>query len=176
MIRNAFRAFITGPLTRALVRVAARRPPDVVIGGADDPYLRRWWVIPRNRVFNIYLHHFLRSDDDRALHDHPWLNISVLLRGAYTEHTIARGGIHIRTLRQAGDVKLRRATAAHRIELHAGPCWTLFITGPNVRSWGFHCPKGWVHWRDFTNPADGGKTIGRGCGEDDGARGAQVEG
>jgi len=38
-----------------------------------------------------------------------------------------------------------------------------------VRRWGFHCKHGWVHWRDFTNPADGGRTVGRGCGETDDA-------
>jgi hypothetical protein len=56
--------------------------------------MRRWWVIPRNKFFNIYLHHFLHSDDDRALHDHPWWNVSILLRsGSYVEHTIAAGGV-----------------------------------------------------------------------------------
>ena len=35
-------------------------------------YLSRWHIIPRNRYFNIYLHKFVGSDDDRALHDHPW--------------------------------------------------------------------------------------------------------
>src|ERR1700710_2371105 len=68
-----------------LGRVAARKP-DVLIGKQDDTYMRRWWVIPRNRWFNIYLHHFLRSDDDRALHDHPWCNLSILLSGSYLEH------------------------------------------------------------------------------------------
>lgn len=152
---------------KLLDRVALKRPPDVVIGGAEAPYMRRWWVIPRNRVFNVYLHKFLRSDDDRALHDHPWWNVSFLLDGSYIEHTINRGGINVRTKRSAGDLKVRGAKAAHRIELIDGkPCWTIFITGPRLRSWGFHCPRGWVHWRVFTNPADGGATIGRGCGED----------
>ena len=62
------------------------RAPDFVIGPAGDPYMRRWWVIPRNKWFNIYLHNIMRSDDDRALHDHPWTNVSVLLRGSYLEH------------------------------------------------------------------------------------------
>lgn len=149
-----------------LIAVSGRRNPDVVIGGMDDPYLRRWWLIPRNRWFNVYLHHFMRSDDDRALHDHPWWNLSVLLRGRYVEHTIAAGGINRRTEMRAGDWKFRRARAAHRIELVDGACWTLFITGPRLREWGFHCPRGWVHWKIFTDPADHGK-IGRGCGEDD---------
>lgn len=154
-------------LAPRLVAMSERRAPDVIVGGAESPYMRRWWVIPRNRFFNIYLHHFLRSDDDRALHDHPWWNLSVLLDGRYVEHTISAGGINVRTERKAGDWKFRQAGAAHRIELIEGPCWTVFITGPRLREWGFHCPRGWVHWRDFTNPADGGKTIGRGCGETD---------
>ncbi len=41
------------------------RNPDITIGGKDHPYLERWWIIPRNRVFNIYLHQFWRSDDDQ---------------------------------------------------------------------------------------------------------------
>lgn len=148
-----------------LISISNKRPPDFVVGGNDDPYLRRWWLIPRNRFFNIYLHHFLRSDDDRALHDHPWWNLSVLLDGRYVEHTIAAGGVNVRTLRCAGQMKFRNAESAHRIELTDGPCWTFFVTGPRIREWGFHCRLGWVHWRKFTNPADNGQTIGRGCGE-----------
>ena len=134
-----------------------KRPADQVIGGPSRPYMLRWYVIPRNRFFNIYLHHFLRSDDDRALHDHPWWNLSILLRGQYLEHTRDR----VRH-RRTGYVVLRRATCAHRIELIDGPVWTLFLTGPKIRSWGFHCPQGWRHWRIFTNPEDPG-AVGRGC-------------
>lgn len=79
-----------------LIERMTRRAPDFVIGGAERPYLLRWFVIPRNKVFNVYLHQFLRSDDDRALHDHPWVNLSILLRGGYIEHTIAAGGIQQR--------------------------------------------------------------------------------
>jgi hypothetical protein len=49
-----------------------KRRPDFIIGGADNPYLLRWWIIPRNRWCNVYLHKILRDDDPRALHDHPW--------------------------------------------------------------------------------------------------------
>src|SRR5258707_1186927 len=96
------------------------RPADFNIGGQGDVYLERWWVIPRNRYFNIYLHHFLRSDDDRALHDHPWWNLSVLLKGKYLEHRPT----YVR-IRRRGQVVLRKATASHRIELFDGPVWTL---------------------------------------------------
>jgi hypothetical protein len=132
-----------------LSRVTLKRPPDLLIGGAQNTYMRRWWVIPRNRFFNIYLHHFLRSDEDRALHDHPWWNASILLDGRYTEHTIAKGGVHHRVEYSAGAIKLRTAKYTHRIELTDGPCWTLFLTGPEIRRWGFHCPDGWRSRQQF---------------------------
>lgn len=142
------------------------RPPDFVIGG-DDPYLRRWWLIPRNRLFNIYLHQILRDDDDRALHDHPWWNVSLVLAGGYYEVVPVAGpeitGWNNVFWRRPGRVVIRRATAAHRLLLDNGrPCWSLFITGPNVRSWGFWCDHGWRHWRDFVATHDTG-SVGRGC-------------
>jgi hypothetical protein len=167
-------------LINRLLAIAQKRPADYIIGGIDDPYLRRWFVIPRNPVFNIYLHQFLRSDDDRALHDHPWLfNASVMLLGQYLEHTIKDGGVEVVSKPQTGDWKFRWGPAPHRVELfHAGfatgngkvcaignplSCWTVFITGPRVREWGFHCPQsGWIHWKAFTARDDKG-AIGKGC-------------
>lgn len=145
-------------------KVSDRREPDVIIGSVESPYLFRWHIIPRNRFFNVYLHRFLRSDDDRALHDHPWLNLSFLLSGCYTEHTIRAGGVNRKVLRQMGDLKLRLPTAAHRIELTHGKCWTLFITGPRMRAWGFHCPDaGWRHWETFVSNVGKIHGVGRGC-------------
>jgi hypothetical protein len=142
------------------------RPADVVIGDRPNPYMLRWYVIPRNRVFNVYLHLIMRSDDDRALHDHPWLNCSIVLNGGYVEHTIEAGGIERRVERLEGSVVFRRAKAAHRLEVTPGyPCMSLFITGPRIRDWGFHCPfAGWVHWQDFT-AGPNGETIGKGCNQ-----------
>lgn len=151
-------------LIQKLCTNAMRHPPTFVIGGTRNPYLVRWHLLPRNRFFNVYLHRFYRDDDDRALHDHPWANVSLLLEGSYTEHTIAPGGIHRRQVLSAGDYRVRATgKSAHRIELHDGPCTTLFITGPVYRQWGFHCAhKGWVHYKDFTKPNSRGET-GIGC-------------
>jgi len=159
-------ARMTARLSRLLVDgVACTRPPDFVIGGQARPYLLRWWLIPRNPIFNVYLHCFRRSDDDRALHDHPWLNLSLLLRGRYIEHTIAAGGINLRRELGAGELRIRSPWAAHRVELVDGECWTLFVTGPRLRRWGFHCPTRWVPWEAFTAPDDKG-AVGRGCGDE----------
>lgn len=151
-------------IAQRIINRISRREPDFVIGGYDRPYMNRWFVIPRNRFFNIYLHQFMRSDDDRALHDHPWANCSILLDGTYTEHTIAAGGINRREVLRAGSIRFRwSGRIAHRVELHEGPCWSLFLTGPRYRSWGFHCPEqGWIHWEQFTAPDDKG-AIGPGC-------------
>jgi hypothetical protein len=167
-----------------ILRWARNRQPDFVIGGHEHPYLRRHWLIPRNRFFNIYVHEFLRSDDDRALHDHPWLfNCSWIIEGSYREWVPSDGGQAgydnpISFVRETGAVKFRWGAAAHRVELTTeavavdGPgwvhvnrrCWTVFVTGPIVREWGFHCPGRWVPWKEFVDQRDAG-SIGKGCGE-----------
>lgn len=149
------------------------RSPDLVIGDKESPYIRRWYILPRNRLFNIYLHQVLRDDDDRALHDHPWWNASVLLRGSYREmmpdfsagetpHLRVADVPQLAKVRRRGSIVFRRPSAAHRLEVVKGPVWSLFITGPWRRHWGFHCKWGWRHWEEFTDPNDSG-LIGRGC-------------
>lgn len=178
-------------------RVGDARAPDFVIG-ADAPggaYLNRWFLTPWRRwqtrmraraearptrlnrtlarlaglLPNLYLHQFLRDDDDRALHDHPSWAVSFILRGEYIEHTIAEGGIHHRRIYRAGSLRFLPTRHAHRIQLDGVapnkrvPCWTLFLFGPTVRAWGFHCPeRGWVHWQEFTAAGKPGE-IGPGC-------------
>lgn len=142
---------------RAWAAPIMERAPDFVIG---DDYLRRWFVVPRNEQCNVYLHQILRSDDDRALHDHPWANTSYLIAGCYIEHTVEG-----QFLRTAGDVVERSAETLHRLEVIPGKhAVSLFMTGPKVREWGFACPQGWRHWRDFADPENPGRP-GRGCGE-----------
>lgn len=175
-------------------QIANKRDPDFVVGAdnPEGPYLLRWYVTPWRGWYqhipkedrtrwqraviatvkrwpNLYLHKFLRDDDDRAHHDHPSWAISWLLARGYVEQIIAAGGIHFRTLYPAGTLRFLRTLHVHRIELvrdEGGqplPAWSLFLFGPRVREWGFHCPeRGWVHWEEFTTPGDSGK-IGRGC-------------
>lgn len=86
--------------------------PHQTIGGAEHPYMLRWYVIPRNPLVNVYVHKFCRSDDDRALHDHPWWFVSLILRGRYDE--ITEAGTR---RRRAGSIAFRPAEWRHRVAL-----------------------------------------------------------
>jgi hypothetical protein len=124
------RVKLANKLQRILQKHIENRPPDFTVG---KDYLRRWWIIPRNPWFNIYYHQFRISDDDRAMHDHMYFNLSFLLEGDYIEHTV-KGKFP----RSTGDLKVRVPTTLHRIEIPKGKvCWTLFVTGPRLRDWGF---------------------------------------
>ncbi len=172
-------AFLRRRLLRACLRVMNRRPPDMNIGGDTNTYMRRWWLLPRNRWFNVYLHHFLRDDDDRALHDHPWPSLSVLLSGDLIEtwapipaRAALPSGQRVRT-HKPGAIVWRGPRFAHALalpldaNLNPAPAITLFIIGPRVREWGFWCPKaspagGWRPWKQFVSPDDPG-AVGPGC-------------
>ena len=145
-----------------------RRSPDVVIQNATGPYLERWYVLPRSarrtdqndssyrtvtgNLIGFYIHRFLQSDEEHAPHDHPRHNASLVLDRGYWEHIKGR-----RVWRPPGSIVIRRASTPHRIELETSSglprynqeAISLFITGPRIREWGFHCPKGWVMWKDF---------------------------
>lgn len=137
--------------------------PDFVIRpDGENTYLRRWWLRRERSKGSVYLHQILRDDDDRALHDHPWHNTSIVLHGVLRE-VFENGGTR---LLKPGSFTPRVATDAHRLEVVKGPVWTLFITGPVLREWGFWCGERWVHWEDFT-AGEKGEEIGRGCGEVD---------
>lgn len=154
---------INNILKRWAEKKMASRAPDFIIGpDKNPPYIRRWWIIPRNKFFNIYLHEVQQDDDDRALHDHPWWNMSYVIEGGYNEITPKHP--EGKKLLE-GQYRFRWASQLHRLALltHPGRTITLFITGPRIREWGFQCPQGWRHWKIFTGESKG--VVGRGCGD-----------
>lgn len=138
--------------TRLVTRVVERvfdREPDLVLRRDGGIYLNRWWLIPRNSLFNVYLHEFLGSDDERALHDHPYVSISLCLSGRLRERYLRRG-VETEHKIHPGAVVFRGAKYTHRMVVDL-PGLTLFLTGPRVRVWGFHCERGWVGHEEFTD-------------------------
>lgn len=146
---------LTDWVRRRMLKEMAREP-DLIIKRPEGTYNNRWWIIPRNPFFNIYLHLFHLSDESFAHHDHPWLfNLSWILSEGYLEH-MGR----LVYCRAVGDIVFRWGAAPHRIELFSGrfgpvPCISLFITGPVVRDWGFLCRGGWKSHKDLVALEDG---------------------
>lgn len=136
------------------------KAPDATIGPKGEPRIYRWWVIPRNKWFNIYLHKLVGSDP-RHQHDHPAWNLSIILKGQYVEWIGTQ-----RFIRRPGDIIYRRAATPHRIEANeSSPCWSLFINGDKKRVWGFDCPKAWVPHTYFRDKGVSYGEMGDDCGE-----------
>jgi hypothetical protein len=156
------RRYLTKLVAYAARKVTESRPPDFMVGDPNDPYMLRWWWIPRNRYFNIYIHKFLKDDDDRAKHDHPWWSYSLMCEGWLVEY---HGPGDDWNMVESGDWVYRAAEYQHRLVVPNQETipLTVFITGPVKRHWGFYCPQGWRHWRDFVGAEKG--QVGRGCGE-----------
>lgn len=106
---------------------------------------------------SLYVHHFLRSDSDRDLHDHPWNFTSLILWGGYFEElftgqefpVVGRFSTRYKW-RGVGRIVRHQATDAHRVLIpwyHTA--WTLIWVSPKIRDWGFHTFDGWVPWQEY---------------------------
>lgn len=100
------------------------------LGLPECPYVIRWRI--ETPVGSIRLHHWLKPDDDRAFHDHPWWFLTLVLRGGYTDHS-PDGEQPV----NAGSIHCRPALHRHTVVPYPGGAWTLILTGPKSRAWGF---------------------------------------
>lgn len=144
--------------------------------GADGQLYMRRWKLGRLRV-----HHIVRSDADRELHDHPFDFTSFIVKGGYWE-ILPSGGVSPQLSAQIGgehrvwrrprSIVRRKAEDLHRIELRAKKpfdilqpgvrkgegetsAWTIVWRGSYRREWGFMTTAGWMHWRKFTEKKNG---------------------
>lgn len=113
-------------------------------------YLRRWRV--ETPWFSVRLHHWLHSDDNRNTHDHPWNFYTFILKGSYLDVPIPAGPGTVDAFGnealvgqrvKAGHIYYRPATHAHWVHLDQGEVWTLVLTGPKIRRWGFWIGDRW---------------------------------
>lgn len=114
-----------------------------------EQYLDRHFIL-KVKGKSAYLHRFWKSDDaSLGVHDHPWTNVTIVLKGEYIEHYY--DGTSVR--RKAGDIVFREARTAHRIEIEPqweGKVWSLFLTAKRFRDWGFYTKDGWVEASKLT--------------------------
>jgi hypothetical protein len=114
-------------------------------------YMHRWILL--TPWGSVRLHHILRSDADRHLHDHPFDFTSFLLTGGYIEVTPWQPEIGPLARQQKFwkrfSLVRKRAEEAHLLVLMR-PVWTFVLTGPKRRNWGFHTEKGWIYYREYS--------------------------
>jgi hypothetical protein len=89
------------------------------LGRPECPYLRRWAF--NVGLFSIRVHHFMRSDDARAHHDHPWWFLTLVLRGAYYDISQGPEGEVIDHL-TPGSIRFRPALHRHTVVVDRQAC------------------------------------------------------
>lgn len=160
---------------RALLLALTARMPEARLRSipcreADSgTYLDRWYLLhdkpeddPRlpgqsdddngtEHPWDLYLHRFHRSDDDLALHNHPWRwALSLVLVGGYSEERRVGDRVVRRTVRP-WSFNVVRGDDYHRVDLLEQDAWSLFLVGPKVSSWYFwdRTLRARTHWRAF---------------------------
>ncbi len=144
-------ALIYWVLTRKWV---AKRIPHEIIKIDGEPYLTRFYLSGEvnQRVMGeqpqFFLHRFHKSDQGRELHNHPYTGTSLILAGGYIEERMTQldaEGTAFTDVESGtqtflpGDINVLTLDDFHRTDLldkRLG-CWTLFVTGPRLKSWGF---------------------------------------
>lgn len=163
-----------------VIRRAQRTPySHIMSADGQSRYMGRWWLFnpyckdaqgnatPARWAWlpSMRVHHIMRPDQDRDLHDHPWNARTIVLRGWYSEERpvdeffynpgwtgqVERDG-------EMRDVFMRRAGYTgrllfgqyHRISaVSEGGVWTLFITWRYRGTWGFLVDGKKVPWRTY---------------------------
>lgn len=113
-------------------------------------YLDRWPLFRIPWGPRLFLHRIYTKDPDRPVHNHPWAWAKALiLSGGYTEERTSDGSLYRMRTYGPGAVNGLGLADYHSI-LHVLPnTWTLFLTGPRVRDWGFLVGHTHVPWRQY---------------------------
>lgn len=158
--RNAGASAPTLDVRRECESMAKHLPCHVVPGSDGSVYLRRYGVVDLPDGGHVYLHRIERSDEDSALHDHPWpANALILVEGYREERRVVDVTMPTRydVERQRfkpGDVNPIMTDTFHRIDLIDGrPAWTILLTGPKVQR--PHGQDSWSFWDRATGATTG---------------------
>ncbi len=176
----------TRPAVTAWLIERAQRTPYFHLSDADGSlYMGRWWLFNPLRVLpgdvtmpprwpwlpTVRIHHIMRADRDRHLHDHPWNARTIVLRGWYQEERpaaagrvdelldVMRFGYDVDAKQHRHDFHRARGYTGrllfgqyHRISaVSEGGVWTMFWTWRKRGSWGFDVDGVKVPWREYLN-------------------------
>lgn len=182
LLWRLFALIVTRPAVTDWLIARAQRTPYFHITGPDGSlYMGRWWLFnpysPKQDgegrrwrwLPSVRIHHIMRPDSDRHLHDHPWNARTIVLRGWYEEERIRdavtvdefldrlRAGYDMDAkqarcdfLRQRGYTGRLLFGQYHRIRaVSEGGVWTMFWTWRKQGTWGFDVDGVKVPWREY---------------------------
>lgn len=149
---------------RVLNKLFQRR--DVVI--EDKLYLRRWYVSGHGTGKQVFIHHIVRPDAGRELHDHPWDFKTRLLSGGYYEQFLENNSSGICSVNGrwaiGGDTLEHHAEHTHRLDKVLDGTYTLVTASAARRVWGFYTQQrradrwttalAWLPWREYLGTPD----------------------
>lgn len=165
---------VSHPAVSRRLIARAQRTPYQHIQSADglNTYMGRWWLFnPYGKndgevevkrfawLPSVRIHHIMREDQDRDLHDHPWNARTIVLKGWYLEELplhrqngspCADNRSRVHRARGAGQTGRLLFQQYHRIaQISPGGAWTLFITWQYRGNWGFLVDGVKVPWRTY---------------------------
>ncbi len=180
-------SWIEDLIERACQRIAKLAPAHrLITRGDNEPYLERYYFFRREWlrdwfkkrdmktpwivawIPSVYLHHFLKGDDEEELHNHPWRkSIAIILTGGYREERRVGNVVKSRILRPVS-INIIQDVDFHKVELldKERGVWTLFIAGKRNTEdvWSFWHPTTdrYVDWREHVaNRQHGGGIMWR---------------
>lgn len=144
------------PVAEYLIKRSQRTPYFNIEG-----YMNRWWLFNsydpgtyRQEKYtwlpSIRVHHILRADTARHLHDHPWNARTIILKGWYVERRLMPNGAIVEAKRSAGDTARVLYGQYHSIDkVSDGGVFTLFFTWKYCGPWGFLVDGKKVPWKEY---------------------------
>lgn len=164
------------PAVAAWLIARAKRTPYYPIMSKDGKtlYMDRWWLFnpygkdadgnqtPARwpRLPSVRIHHIVRRDIDRHLHNHPWRKArTIILDGWYVEHVGDVYGNRRRLFWFKDDTQEMGHDHFHKItSVSPGGVYTMFITWGGSEGWGFLMDDDSVMpWREYVEKHEGGE-------------------
>ena len=105
------------------------------LGKKECPYAYRWVFIFFG--FAIRIHKWIRSDDKRYMHNHPWWFRTFVLKGSYTDVYLDKDGNIQKDLIKRFSTRYRPSSHIHYVEVPEKGCITILLTGKPINKWGF---------------------------------------
>lgn len=152
-----------GKRDRAIHSVLNRMFERRDIGVDGELYLRRWYVRGVGTEHQVFLHHIIRPDAGRELHDHPFDFKTRILSGGYYEQFKRTPEVTDGQWCIAGDTFEHPAEYTHRLAKVLDGTYTLVSAGAARRVWGFlasrrnstwTCAMTWLPWREYLGTPD----------------------